>query len=343
MKNVLTILATCTVFAATALHAEEASVDPFVCAATPKAVVSLNHGSRYVAADKSRSEFDEAANDDVNAQLKPVDAFITDLANAANRALSDPGGRKAAVDCVLSGLANWAGADALSDLSTMNAQLSAPSRIAGLAFAYAQVKPIAEPSADQALIEEWLTERARATMTYFDTEAPPNASRNNLRAWAALAVARIGLTIEDAAMIDWADASVRLVVCQAAPDGSLPLEMARRDLALHYQLHAVTPLVVTAALLQARGHDLFMACDRALHRAVGFTLDAFDDPKLVETLTGKPQSYFDGSEKLRGFELAWAEAYLSLFYAPRLTTFVASYGALGNSKLGGKQSLLWAM
>jgi len=348
MKNVLTILATCTVFAATGLQAEEASVDPFICAATPKAVVSLNHGSRYVAADKSRSEFDEAANDDVNAQLKPVDAFITDLANAANRALSHPGDRKAAVDCVLSGLANWAGADALSDLSTMNAQLSAPSRIAGLAFAYAQVKPIAEPSddpaaADQALIEEWLIARARATMTYFDTEAPPNASRNNLRAWAALAVARIGLTVEDAAMIDWADASVRLVVCQAAADGSLPLEMARRDLALHYQLHAVTPLVVTAALLQARGHDLFMACDRALHRTVGFTLDAFDNPKLVETLSGKPQSYFDGSEKLRGFELAWAEAYLSLFYAPRLTAFVASYGALGNSKLGGKQSLLWAM
>ena len=343
MKNVLTILAACTVFAATALQAEEASVDPFVCVATPKAVVSLNHGSRYVAADKSRSEFDEAANDDVNAQLKPVDAFISDLANAANRALSHPDDRKAAVDCVLSGLANWAGANALSDLSTMNAQLSAPSRIAGLAFAYAQVKPIAEPSADQAVIEEWLTARARGTMAFFETEAPPNASRNNLRAWAALAVARVGLTVEDAAMIDWADASVRLVVCQAAPDGSLPLEMARRELALHYQLHAVTPLVVTAALLQARGHDLFMACDRALHRTVGFTLDAFDNPKLVETLSGKPQSYFDGSEKLRGFELAWAEAYLSLFVAPRLTAFVASYGALGNSKLGGKQSLLWAM
>ena len=348
MRNVLTILAACTVFTATALQAEDASSDPFVCAATPKAVVSLNHGSRYVAADKSRSEFDDAANDEVDAQLKPVDAFITDLANAANRAVSHPDDRKAAVDCVLSGLANWAGADALSDLSTMNAQLSAPSRIAGLAFAYAQVKHLSDPSddqaiADRAMIEGWLTVRARATMTYFDVEAPSKASRNNLRAWAALAVARIGLTVEDAAMIDWADASVRLVACQAAADGSLPLEMARRNLALHYQLHAVTPLVVTAALLQARGHDLFMACDRALHRAVGFSLDAFEDPKLVETLTGNPQSYFDGSEKLRGFELAWAEAYLSLFYAPRLTAFVASYGALGNSKLGGKQSLLWAM
>lgn len=343
MKHLMPLLIACTFAAATAGNAEEAKPDPFVCAATPKAVVSLDHGSRYVAADKSRSEFDEAENKAVNAQLKPVDGFISDLAAAANRAVSSPADRDAAVDCVLSGLESWAQADALSDLGTMNAQLSAPSRIAGLAFAYAQIKPFLGPSDARTLIETWLSDRAHATMTYFDTEAPKNASRNNLRAWAGLAVARIGLTVEDTDMIDWADASVRLVVCQAAADGSLPLEMARQDLALHYQLHAVTPLVVTAALLQARGHDLFMTCDQALHRAVRFTLDAFETPELVETLTGHPQSYFDGSEELRGFELAWAEAYLSLFYTPRLTTFIATYGELGNSKLGGRQSLLWVM
>lgn len=343
MKHLMPLLFACTFATATALHAEEVKPEPFVCAATPEAVISLDHGSRYVAADKSRSEFDEAANKEVNAQLKPVDGFIADLAAAANRAVSSPEDRGAAVDCVLSGLGAWAEADALSDLGTMNAQLSAPSRIAGLAFAYAQIKPFLDPSDAQTMIEAWLGARARATMTYFDTEAPKNASRNNLRAWAGLAVARIGLTIEDTTMIDWADASVRLVACQAAADGSLPLEMARKDLALHYQLHAVTPLVVTAALLQARGHDLFLVCDQALHRAVRFTLDAFETPELVETLTGYPQSYFNGSEELRGFELAWAEAYLSLFYTPRLTKFIATYGVLGNSKLGGRQSLLWAM
>lgn len=328
---------------ATSACVHDAAADAFVCGATPMPVINLDHGSRYTAGDKSRSDFDDASNDDVNAQLKPVDAFVTDLALAANRAVSTPADRAAASDCVLQALAVWAKADALSNLATMNAQLSTPSRVAGLAFAYAQVKPFLPPSDDQALVEGWLADRATATMLFFDTEAPKNASKNNLRAWAALAVARIGLTVDDAAMIDWADASVRLVACQAAPDGSLPLEMARDTLALHYQVHAVAPLVVTAALLQAQGHDLFVACDRAIHRTVRFVLAGFDDPDLVANMTGHPQSYFDGTEELRNFELAWAEAYLSIFHAPQLTKFIADYGALGNSKLGGKQSLLWGI
>ncbi len=339
MKRAISTLTA--VFLATAAYADDAAPKPFVCADTPAPVISLDHGSRYALADDSRSEFDEASNNEVNAQLKPVDGFITDLAVAANRAVSTRADRQAAADCVLSGLAVWAKADALSDLSTMNAQLSAPSRIAGLAFAYAQVQPFLTKPEDQALVENWLSDRARATMAYFDTEAPTNASQNNLRAWAALAVARIGLTVEDPAMIEWADASVRLVVCQAAPDGSLKLEMARRDLALHYQLHAVTPLVVTAALLQAQGHDLYLACDNSIHRTVAFVLSAFDDPEMIADLTGHPQSYFNGSETLRGFELAWAEAYLSIYYSPRLADFVSEYGPLANSKIGGRQSLLW--
>ncbi len=344
MKFHLPVSLAVALFVGLPAFADEHEAEPaFTCAKAPKPVVSLDHGSRYAAGDASRSEFDEASNQDVNKQLEPVDDFIADLAVAANRAVSTEADRKVAADCVLAGLAAWAKADALSDLVTMNAQLSAPSRIAGLAFAYAQVKPFLTASDDTALVEEWLADRARATMEYFDTDAPKNASRNNLRAWAGLAVARVGTTLDDAAMIDWADATVELVACQAAPDGSLPLEMARRDLALHYQLHAVTPLVVTAALLQDRGRDLFAICDRAIHRSVDFVLAAFEDPDLVPSITGHPQSYFDGSEELRGFELAWADAYLSLFDKPELAAFVEKFGELGNSKIGGKQSILWGI
>lgn len=341
MRLILHAFIAMTVASGTPAMSDEAALEPFICATPIAPVISLDHGSRYRAEDKSRSDFDEASNDDVNSQLKPVDDFVGELALSANRAVSTPADRTAAADCVLSGLTVWAQADALSDLSTMNAQLSAPSRIAGLAFAYAQIQAYLDPSEEKALVEAWLTRRAHATMEYFDTDAPKNAARNNLRAWAGLAVARIGLTVGDEALIDWADATVRLVACQADQDGSLPLEMARKGLALHYQLHAVTPLVVSAALLQQRGHDLFLMCDRAIPRAVDFVLAGFDDPKLVERMTGHPQSYFDGTEELRGFELAWAQAYLSVFYAPRLTHFVASFGTLGNSKIGGRQSLLW--
>lgn len=327
----------------TAAAAANTVQDAFDCRPVPEPVISLDHGSRYVAQDKSRSDFDETSNNDVNAQLKPVDTFISDLAVAANRAVSTADDRIAATECVVSGLLAWAKADALSNLATMNAQLSAPSRIAGLAFAYAQVKPFMTVSEDQKVIEDWFSDRARASMTYFDTEAPKNASRNNLRAWAGLAVARIGLTVEDDEMKDWADASIRRVACQAMPDGSLPLEMARRELALHYQLHAVAPMVVAAVLLQADGRTLFTACDRAIHRTITFVLDGFEDKTLVEAVTGYPQSYFNGTEELRSFELAWASAYLSVFSAPRLSAFVEEYGDLGNSKLGGRQSLLWGL
>ena len=341
MNWTLTLVTTLSFLSPAMAMAQDTPAKPFVCPDVPAPVVSLDHGSRYVAGDESRSDFDATSNQEVDAQLKPVDTFITDLSLAANRAMSTPEDQPAAASCVLKSLVVWAKADALSKLATMNAQLSAPSRIAGLAFAYAQVQPFLTSPDDQALVEGWLAARATATMRYFDTEAPKNASRNNLRAWAGLAVARIGLTVDDSAMVDWADATVRLVVCQAEPDGSLPLEMARQELALHYQLHAVSPLVVTAALLQDSGRDLFSACDGALHRAVGFALAAFADPEMVSTLTGHDQSYFDGTEDLRGFELAWAEAYLSLFPSPPLEAFVAEYGALANSKIGGLQSLLW--
>ncbi|MDP2737469.1 MAG: hypothetical protein Q8O82_01865 [Pseudorhodobacter sp.] len=49
------------------------------------AMVNLDHGSRYVAEDANRSKSDKASNDDVNAQLKPVDTFIGGLVVAATR------------------------------------------------------------------------------------------------------------------------------------------------------------------------------------------------------------------------------------------------------------------
>ncbi|WP_322894173.1 MULTISPECIES: alginate lyase family protein [unclassified Yoonia] len=324
---------------ATGVMAQDDAPASFTCPVMPDPVIGLDHGSRYIDDDKSRSSFDDASNDDVNAQLEPIDAFITALVGAANMALTDDINRAAAGACVIDGLASWAEADALRELATMNAQLAVPSRIAGLAFAYGQVRPLQEASDQTALIDNWLARRASATMDYFDTDAPPNASRNNLRAWAALGVARVGLIIDDAPMQDWAASSVRLVACQAADDGSLPLEMAREHLALHYQIHAVAPLVVTAALLPDQ--DLFRACDMAVHRSVDFVVKAFADPTLAEEVAGHPQTYFDGSEELRGFELAWAVPYLTLFYAPDLKELVKDLGTLGSSKLGGRQDLLW--
>lgn len=309
--------------------------EAFACFAPVDPVVTLGHPSRYEAGSKSRSDFDEEAEAEVERALKPIDDFITELAVASDLALTDDKDAEAAADCVLDRLSEWAGQDALSDLTTESAELSTPSRLAGLAFAHAKVAELRPDDPRNAPITDWLQGRMQASMAFFDEKAPPRASKNNLRAWAALAAARIGLSAKDDAMTDWAADSVRLVACQAEPSGALPLEMWRGRLALHYQIHAVGPLAVTAALLP--DENLFEECDRAIPRIAAFVARAVDDPKIVQDITDKKQKYGPPEPH----EFAWTAAYLSQVDDPEIEALAKRFDRKGNSKLGGDQSLLW--
>lgn len=313
---------------------------------TAEPVISLGFGSRYAEDSVTRSDFDEEGDKEVTAALKPVDDFIADLSRQTdllNNPETEDEVATAVSECIERTILAWAEAGALSDLKTQGANLSAPSRVGGIAFAYAALRAREPETEGNKEIEAWLLDRARQTMTYFDEDAPPRASQNNLRAWAGLAVARIGLTLKDPELIDWADATVRLVACTAGEDGSLPNEMWREKLALHYQLHAVGPLVTTAALLREERPDLFEACDRAIPRIVAFTMAGLEDPSAVEKITGKPQSVGGKERPARDFELAWLPAYLALEADPKLIEREKAIKKLGNSKLGGDQRLLWPL
>jgi poly(beta-D-mannuronate) lyase len=319
--------------------------DPPPCPSETKPVISLGFGSRYTADSSSRSEFDEEADKAVTAALKPIDEFIAGLArqtDLANDPKTEPDVALAAATCVQETVLAWAEADALSDLTTQGANLSVPSRVGGIAFAYAAAKSLLPDAEGNAKIESWLLARARQAMDYFDKGAPPRASQNNLRAWAGLAVTRIGLTLDDPVLIDWGDASARMVACTADEDGSLPNEMWRGRLALHYQLHAIAPLVTTAALLEDQRPGVFEACNGAIPRAVTFTMAALVDPTSVEKITGKKQSVGGPDHPARDFELAWVPAYLRFNPDAELAKVVQDIEVLGNSKLGGNQSLLWS-
>lgn len=311
------------------------------CFAVPDPVVSLSYGSRYTDESEDRSDLDEEANAAVDAALEPIDTLITDMASAANKAVRDLDAGNA--DCVIGAIRIWAEAEAMSDLKTMNAQLSSPSRVGAFALAYMQAAPLA-PSLDEGTretIETWLADRAHASAEWFDEEAPPMASQNNLRAWAGLAAAAAGRAANDEALLDWAAETARLVACQADEDGALPMEMSRGPRALHYHLHAVAPLVTTAAMLETEGYDLFETCDGAIRRAVSFVPQAFENPALVNDKAGEEQLLFTGEDELKSYELAWAVPYLAHVEDPALADFVAPYRPLSHSKLGGSQDVIW--
>ncbi|MEP1586088.1 MAG: alginate lyase family protein [Tateyamaria sp.] len=308
------------------------------CDVVPDPVISLSFDSRYAADDPSRSEIDIEAETAAKEALADLDDFITYLTTRTDAAVG--AGDRDAANCVMAALATWARADALSDLGSQTAQLTIGSRLAALALVAAQVAPAA-PVGDTSVVSAWLGRRMDSQMTFWET-ASDGAASGNLRAWAALAGAATSLLTQDPVTLGWAGWSLGYVACTASQDGSLPQEMQRKQLALHYQVHAVTPMVVAAALLEQQGVPVMNRCGRALDRIVDFTLkDLAAGGVASAAYAGAPQTLDAGVEGLKDFQLAWAESWLSLRANPELEALVAPRRPLRYSKLGGNQTRLW--
>ena len=314
------------------------------CAAAPEPVLSLSYGSRYTADSTTRSEIDAAGAAEADDALRPVDDFLRDLTETANGVFEDGADTRAIADCVLGQIAIWAEADALSDLQSEASNLTVGSRLAGFGLVLLQVLPHATDTGQVAVIKDWLRRLVQAQTQYWETEAPNGARQGNLRAWAALGGASTAAILDDPALRSWAAWSVSNVLCSASPDGSLPQEMGRGSYALHYQLHAIAPLVVATLLLNRQGVDLQNTCDGALGRIVAFAVNDLDSGAATQALSGEVQSYFDGTDTLDGFNLAFIEPYLQLADIPNreaLNRLAEPYRPLSYSKLGGNQTLIW--
>jgi poly(beta-D-mannuronate) lyase len=312
------------------------------CPLPPEPVVTLSFESRYEEGDESRSDIDLVAEEEAEAAIAPVDDFLRELVRDANAVVR--GDENADADCVLSRILSWAEGDALAELGSDTARLTIGARIAGFALVMRQVKSgVSDPDAVER-VEDWLTGLIAAQMEFWDTDAPPRARNGNLRAWAALGGAAVAGLTDDETVRDWSAVSVTHVLCTVAPDGSIPQEMTRGHLALGYQLHAIAPLVLSAVLLDEQGNPVHLACDGALGRSVLFTAMDIHSGTATKTITGEVQSFFDGSDTIEDFHLAWIEAYLRLPDMPgqaELDRLAEERRPLSYSKLGGNQTLLW--
>ena len=316
----------------------------FTCPAPPDPIVSLSYGSRYSANDSTHSDIDPAADTEATDALKPIDSFLRDLTSMANDVFEKNAKKAEIADCVVSRIVAWAGADALTDLQTDTAKLTIGSRIAGFGLVLLQVAPFTTQAADLVTIKIWYAGLMDTEMQFWEESAPTGSRQGNLRAWTALAAAAGGQLLGDPVMRGWSAWSVRYMLCKAATDGSLPQEMTRGRLALHYQLHAIAPLVAATLLLDRQGIPLKDACDQALDRIVTFATDDLATGAATLAITGEPQSLFDGSDTLQNFDLAFLEPYFQLSPKARkgpLGDLAKRYAPLNYSKLGGKQALIW--
>lgn len=311
------------------------------CGAAPEAVIGLDYVSRYSDEDASRATIDPRLEAEAEAAVAPVDAFILTLAEGVDLIYTSPvKDRRANAECVLDQLVEWADAEALSDLGTETVRLTVGSRHAAFALILWQTLPYAHDHPARERILAWLERRMREQMIFWE-DAPEGARQGNLRAWAGLAAAALSVQTGDEELSRWAETAISDVMCSANADGSLPQEMSRGRLALHYQLHAVAPLVTAAALLERQGVPASRDCDGALHRIVDFAVSDIEDGARTRQITGIEQNFFDGSDRLQPFQLAWIEPYLALKHDENLAAMAEDLGPMTYSKLGGNQTALW--
>lgn len=313
------------------------------CFKTPTPVMSLGFGSRYEADSKSRSDIDEESDAAVTKALKPIDQFIQNLAKIVSKAQTekDIATRRAYHRCVVDSVYAWAKADALNDMRTFNAKLSVPARIGGLAILFAESRDQVPGLHDrERIVEKWLQKRAQEIVYFFENEATKGAARNNLRAWASMAVGEVGVLNRDRGLVEWSILSNNTMITNAATDGSLPLEMNRQRYALHYQLHAMTPLVASVARLCEAGYGKGGADLDKLRTMAHFSVKAVKDPKIVQKINGKSQTVKPGL-KNNLTSLAWLEPYVALTNDLDMEKEFASLRPLSNSKLGGNQTNLY--
>lgn len=270
--------------------------------------------------------------------MAPIKAFTQAVAKAANDYQRT--GRASSAECALSHLARWARADALRSPQSHTSWYKLATTVSGLSAAMMQIGPATAASPDRAAAAAWLKGRASAIRSYFDRLDTPRSSRNNHRAWAGLAAASAGVVSGDRSLIEWGLESYRIVICQATPEGALPLEIERGSKAREYHLYALAALAPLAAIAERNSLSAYATCGGALRRVAGYTLAALADPSDIERQAGARQSGRD--KPAAASKLTFLEPYLKRFPEDlRAAEPHLARRPFALTDLGGDQTLLY--
>lgn len=198
--------------------------------------------------------------------------------------------------CVANLLARWATAKALLDYSYRESpqawyQVEWTLSSISLGFSVVQSDP-SIPADQRKEILKWMHD---VTEYMFDQDPHPDdhARENNHAYWRALCAASVGILTNDNKLYHRALEQYVRAIGQMNSDGSLPLEMARHENALHYQSFALTPLVMIAELAARQGTDLYSVRvnGHTIADAVGFLVRASANLDLMKQYASEKQTF----------------------------------------------------
>ena len=129
--------------------------------------------------------------------------------------------------------------------------------------------------------------------------------------------------------------AIHSAIAAATPEGALPLEMARGELAGHYQNYALMYLAMIAEITERQGYPVWdLRIDgKSLHTLVAFNNRIIADPNVVLQYSGAKDVSLEYRQDMQYF--AWYEIYLARFRNTEMEAWIAENRPLYNRSLGG--------
>jgi poly(beta-D-mannuronate) lyase len=213
--------------------------------------------------------------------------------------------------------------------------------LGALAVAWLKVRPAGDVAlgltpAQSAAIDAWMKTVAGQVEDYFERmhEKGAGSGRNNHFYWAGFAVMAAAIAGNNRSLYTWGRDTYTFGVDQIQPDGTLPLEMARGQRALHYHLFAIAPLVLMAELAAANGEDLYAWDNSRLKLRVSVSVAGLADNHFFQEKSGVAQDTPDNGV-IKGSDITWLAPYARRFPSPDFTALLERVPAAPDRYLGG--------
>lgn len=315
------------------LHPVTLTDSAYTCPAAPQLPHDFATNSYYT--DSHHSIPDPELKKKYQDSVAPIEDFSRVVVKAADDFRTT--GSRAAAQCVGSLLESAAKQKTLTgNMDGHQASYVQKWNLGSWAVTYLKVRGSGLLSEDQnKTITAWLKKLAEAAREYCEEKSragKANDAYNNHRYWAAFAVAGAAIANNDRNLFRWAVDSYKLGVHDIRDDGTLPMELDRGQMALHYHLYALAPLMFLAEYGETNGIDLYSERNFAIKRLVARCIMGLEDPSYFQQRTGVQQVT---TPEIEPWEISWAQAYTRRFPDPKISALLAKASRLNYTMLGG--------
>lgn len=280
-------------------------------------------------------------NPDYNATVELYRNFEDTAAQLANQYVAS--GQPPYAVCLINHLHRWAKADALMNY-TVSTKEGASNQAwyqtewSASAAALALSQVVSEPNLDATKLADVIAWLQRVSHKQISFPGGENTCCNNHAYWRGLHATMVGVLAGDKELYRWGLGRYAVAMEHLALNGSWPLEMARKEQALHYQNFALLPLVMIAEIAARQDLDLYayQIDGRDLHSAVNFLAKTLKNPDSWATLGLRATPDMRAFGVGRG-DQAWAEFYRARFGRDPLGLLTKP---IFNARTGGSATLL---